>query len=170
MTKIRLIAGALALAALASACGSSSSAQAGSSEVTAAEVGLPSKLLGLRLVEQDIAERLEVLDASYFDALSLFGFRENDEKETLRAALQVGRFNDLARPDDPSFVDRIIAQTGVSIPEEIRVGDHPVYMSTGQLQYTFLWFADDHMYVLNVRKDYPFSRSMLRKLLEGSLP
>lgn len=165
---LRLLCAVLALAGLATACGTSQASQV-SSQVTPAEIGLPSKLLGLQVEEQDVAERLEVIDASYLDALSLFGFREDNEQETLRAALQVGRFNDLARPEDPVFRQRIVAQTGVSIPEEIRVGDHPVYMSAGSLQYSFLWFAEDYMYVLTVRRDYQFSRTMLRRLLEGSL-
>lgn len=168
MTKVFPLVASMALALVLAACGGASDASEPTATPGASELGLPTRLLGLDLVEEDISEKLQEVDASYFSSLSLFGFRADDEERTLRATLQVGRFNDLARPEDPAFIRRIVGQVGASVPEEIRLGDHPVFMSIGQSHYTFLWFSGEWMYVLTSRDDYPFFRTMLRRLVEGS--
>lgn len=172
MRKIRLTAAVVALAALAVACSkadASKATDATPSPVPSASVNLPTQILGLRLVEEDVTKQLKRVGASYLDSISLFGFREQNTKKTLRATLQTGRFNSLADISSKTFRSRIVGQIGTSVPQELRVGRQPVYMSAGELQYTFLWFADRWLYVLTVRRDYPFARTLVRKLVEGSL-
>lgn len=126
---------------------------------------LPAKLLGMDVSEENITKQIQAERASYLDSLSLFGFRE---RKILRGTLQVAHFNHLARPNDRSFTSSIVAKFGATVPQPLRLGSRTVYMSAGQLQLAFLWFEDDWMYVLTVRRDYPFIRTLLRRLVVES--
>jgi hypothetical protein len=41
-----------------------------------------------------------------------------------------------------------------------------VYLTTGNDQNIFMWFADRGFFVLSVRDDYEFPRTLLRRLVE----
>ena len=61
------------------------------------------------------------------------------------------------------------AQLGSTVPVRIRVGSTDVYLSAGTDQSIYTWFADDAFYVMSVRSDYPFPRTLLRKLVEAKI-
>ena len=132
---------------------------------TPVPVRFPTKILGMDVTTEDVKKQVTKIGESYFDSLSLFGFRE---KKLLRGTLQIGHFNSLAEPDDPTFRRTLWGQFGSSVPQELRLGDMTTYLSAGQLQYQVLWFAGDWMYVLTVRRDFPFTRTLLRRLVAYS--
>jgi hypothetical protein len=134
---------------------------------TTTEVKLPSRLLGLRVVSENIRGNLSRIQETFLQSVGLFSFREKND--LLRATLQVGRFNDVAEQDKARFRDGIIGQLGSSVPVTLKVGDGTVYLSTGSDQNIFSWFDDAGFYVLSIRSDYPFPRTMMRKLLESDL-
>jgi hypothetical protein len=83
----------------------------------------------------------------------------------LRATLQVSEFNEVAPNDKERFRDSVIGQLGSSVPVELRVGDEKIFLSAGGEQNIVAWFDDFGFYALSVRGDYPFPRTMIRKLL-----
>ena len=161
-----LAAFALLLAATSAACGNSSQAET-VSQPAPAVVNLPSKLVGLRVVRENVSGELQGVSASYLDSLGLFSFRE--KSNLLRATLQIGRFNKVAKPNQSRFRDAVIAQLGSTIPVRIRVGQTDVWLSAGTDQSIYTWFGADSFYVMSVRSDYPFPRTLLRKLLDTKL-
>jgi hypothetical protein len=154
---------------LVPACSSSSEAESPSTPLPASayEVNLPSRLLGLKVVSENIRSNLSQIQQSYLQGLGLFSFREGND--LLRATLQVGRFNDVADQKKTKFQSAIIGQLGSSVPIRLRVGDSSVYLATGSDQNIFSWFDDRGFYVLSIRSDYPFPRTMMRKLLNMEL-
>lgn len=151
-----------------SACSSSEAETAPTpAPVSAYEVNLPQQLLGLRVVAENIRSNLDRIQQSYLQGLGLFSFREGND--LLRATLQVGRFNDVADQKKTTFQNAIIGQLGSSVPIKLRVGDRTVYLATGSDQNIFSWFDDKGFYVLSVRSDYAFPRTMMRKLLKMEL-
>jgi hypothetical protein len=97
----------------------------------------------------------------------LFSFREKDD--LLRATLQVSRFNELAEPDVPKFRNSVVANLGSTVPQELRVGEAHVWLTTGNQQLIFVWFQRRSFMVLSIRGDYPFPRTLLRKLLDADI-
>ncbi len=158
----RLAVAAFALLLGAAACGGGSNAET-IAKPSAAVVNLPSRLVGLRVVRENVGAQLRGVSASYLDSLGLFSFRERSN--LLRASLQVGRFNKEARPNQGRFRDAVIAQLGSTIPVRIRVGDTNVWLSQGTDQSIYTWFSGSAFFVLSVRTDYPFPRTLLRKLV-----
>lgn len=130
-------------------------------------VSLPSQILGLKIVEENVTTEIKGVNETYLDSLGLFSFREEDD--LLRGTLQVGRFNEVAEPDRKRFRDAIIAQLGSTVPLQLRVGEDDVWLTSGTEQNIFTWFDEKGFYVLSVRSDYAFPRSLLRKLLETEL-
>jgi hypothetical protein len=154
---------------LGPACSSSSDAVAASTPAPASvyEVDLPARVLGLRVVSENIRANLSRIQQSYLQSVGLFSFRESND--LLRATLQVGRFNDVADAQKARFRDSIIGQLGSSVPIRLRVGSRSVYLATGSDQNIFTWFDRKGFYVLSIRSDYPFPRTMMRKLLNTEL-
>jgi hypothetical protein len=159
---------AAAVLLVGASCSSEGDAAATTARAPAAtEVKLPSRLLGLRVVSENIKGNLGRIQQTYLQSVGLFSFRERND--LLRATLQVGRFNDVAEQDKARFRDGIIGQLGSSVPVTLKVGDRTVYLSTGSDQNIFSWFDDAGFYVLSIRSDYAFPRTMMRKLLESDL-
>lgn len=154
---------AFALLVVAAACGGGSKAET-ISKPSPAVVTLPSQIVGLRVVRENVGAELRGVSASYLDSLGLFSFRE--KSNLLRASLQVGRFNKEAAPNQARFRDAVIAQLGATIPVRIRVGETDVWLSQGTDQSIYTWFSKNAFFVLSVRSDYPFPRTLLRKLVE----
>ncbi len=163
--KLRVIA-ACALLGFLPACGNESEAVPRSAP-TKAVVSLPSQILGLKVVEENVATEVRGVSGTYLDSLGLFSFREEDD--LLRATLQIGRFNDVAEPERKRFRDGIIAQLGSTVPFQLRIGDRDVWLTSGTEQNIFSWFDPDGFYVLSVRGDYSFPRTLLRRLLEARI-
>jgi hypothetical protein len=132
------------------------------------EFEMPSQLLGLTVNQEDISTDVSnVKTATYVGTVALFTMREGEE---LKASLQVAGFNDLARPDTETFRRQVIGLMGTSFPQELRVGDATVYMSPGNQQILYTWFKGRGFCVLTARRDYPFRRALLRKLLPIQIP
>lgn len=159
----RAVAATLALGAVLTGCGGPGPKAISSSPQLAGSVKLPDRIIGLSVKPEDITADLAKVQGAYVDSVALFGLRDGT---VLRAALQVSRFNRLAKPNDPAFVTLIVNQFGTSEPQEMRLGDQAVWLSPGKLQYIFLWFSGDKMFVLTGRRDYPFVRSLARRLVE----
>jgi hypothetical protein len=132
-----------------------------------AVVSLPSQILGLKVVEENVTGDIKGINGTYLDSLGLFSFREAND--LLRATLQIGRFNDVAEPQRKKFRDAIIAQLGSTVPVQLRVGADDVWLTSGTEQNIFTWFEPKGFYVLSIRSDYAFPRTLLRKLLETQL-
>jgi hypothetical protein len=157
---------ACALLVFLPACGNESEAVPRRA-VAKAVVSLPSQILGLKVVEENVAGEIRGVSGTYLDSLGLFSFREEDD--LLRGTLQVGRFNEVAEPQRRRFRDAIIAQLGSTVPIQLRVGEDDVWLTSGTEQSIFTWFDSQGFYVLSVRSDYAFPRSLLRRLLESQL-
>lgn len=134
----------------------------------AAEAEMPEQILGLGVIQEDISSDIaEVRSATYISSLALFSFREGD---LLQASLQVASLNNLAKPNLESFRKQVAGLMGGSSLEELRIGTHKVYMTSGQQQIVYTWFKGRGYYVLTVRRAYPFRRTLLRKLLDLEEP
>jgi hypothetical protein len=161
-----LLAAATATLLLLGAC-ASGDVEVSDNNATAASLRLPQQIVGLRLVPETIkAATLEKIDRPYIDNLAVFSLRDG---KLLKATLQVARFNRLARPDDASFRGEIIGVLGGQRPFEITIGDKTVNATTGTGQSIFSWFGGRGMFVLSVQQDYPFPRTLLRRLVERDL-
>jgi hypothetical protein len=157
---------ACALLLLLPACGNESEAVPRRAP-SKAVVSLPSQILGLKVVEENVAGEIRGVNETYLDSVGLFSFREADD--LLRATVQVGRFNEVAEQQRSRFRDAIIAQLGSTVPVQLHVGDRDVWLTSGTDQSIFSWFDTKGFYVLSVRSDYQFPRSLLRRLLETQL-
>jgi hypothetical protein len=133
-----------------------------------AEAELPDQILGLGVTQEDVSKDVaQVRSATYISSVALFSLREGD---LLQASLQVSSLNDLAKPKSERFRSRIAGLIGGSSLEQMKVGDHKVYMSSGKQQIVYSWFKGRGFYVLTVRRAYPFRRTLLRKLLALAEP
>lgn len=163
-TRVKLMGVVVILVGFVTACGGSPEPVQSADTVDRdqARVVLPAELLGLRVETESVG--VDRLEQTYFDSLGLYSFRTSED--LLRATLQVGRFNDQARPEDARFRRGIIGNLGSSVPEELRVGETIVHLSTGNEQSIYAWFDEQALYVLSIRDDYLFPRTMLRRLTE----
>lgn len=171
MSTVRRLAAAgtiVVLAALASACSSGTDASPRTVRAPVeSEVALPSQILGLKVVRENVKANLSNVQQTYLQSVGLFSFREGDD--LLRATIQVGRFNDVADQDKARFRDGIIGQLGATVPVKLRIDERTVYLSTGSDTNIFSWFDEVGFYVLSIRSDYAFPRTLLRKLLDMEL-
>lgn len=138
-----------------------------SEPTTAASLNLPAQIVGLKLVAESLDEEdLDKIDRPYIDNLAVFSLREG---KLLRATLQVARFNRAARPEDSSFRGQIIGVLGGQRPYEMLVDDTQVHATAGTGQNIFAWFGGRGMFILSVQRDYPFPRTLLRRMIERDL-
>lgn len=151
----------LAVGLLLSSCGGNES-QA-QERVPAPRVAIPTQLLGLQVAPEDVSAQVKGIERSYLNSVGMFSFREDD---LLRATLQVGRFNNAARPQSASFRRSIIGLIGSSKPQELRLGDVMVSSTSGTEQDVYVWFSDNGLFVLSVHTDYEFPRTLLRKIVD----
>lgn len=130
------------------------------------KINLPSQILGLRVQLEQPAKGLEDVDRPYFNALALFSLREN---ALLRASLEIGRFNSLARPNSAGFRNQILGKIGSREPRSMRVGDETVYVTAGNEQAIFVWFDGHGAFVLITHQDFVFPRTLLRRIIDLNL-
>jgi hypothetical protein len=154
---------ALLAAGSLGACSSDEPAAAGRVAPEPSSARLPKQVLGLKVVEEDVSKNVTDVSRTYLRSVGLFSFREGDD--LLRATLQVSEFNDVAENEKKRFRDSVIGQLGSSVPVELRVGDEKLYLAAGGEQSIYAWFDDHGFYAMSVRSDYPFPRTMVRKLL-----
>lgn len=163
---VRCIGLCLAAAVTASCGGSGGDASAGV-PAKPPEIQIPSRLLGLTVGAEDITSQIDQTDQPYVDSVGLFAFREG--RDLLQATLQLSRFTSGARPDTEAFRGSIISRIGGTAPRELRAGDTEVYLTTGRNQVVFIWFEKRGFFVLTVRRDYAFPRTLLRRILDLGL-
>jgi hypothetical protein len=161
---------ALALAALVmlvAACGADTTAVgdpvAGKSISPLSSSLLPTKVLDLNVTSEDVSDQLATQNRAFVRQVSLFGLRKGD---LLKATLQVSVFNDEAKLDRAAFRNRILRDIGRTVPQEVRLGDERVHVTTGNRQTIAVWFKGDDMLILSVRADYEQPRSLLRAVLD----
>lgn len=155
---VRLLA-AVALIVILAGC---NRAVAERAEAQQPQLVLPSQILGLKVTLEDVSNRLQEVDRPYFDSMGIFSLREG---ELLRASFQVARFNALARPKSARFRQEVIQRIGSRTPQPIRVGKATVNATTGNKQNLFVWFRGRGLFVLVTHQDYPFPRTLLRRIL-----
>lgn len=131
-----------------------------------AELSIPGQILGLRVVPEDVQGQLGNVKRPYVDTVAVFSLRDED---LLRASLQVSRFNRAARPEDADFRRDIVSTIGGSAQNEYRVGDDTVYTTSASDQIVFVWFERNGMFVLAVQRDFPFPRTLVRRLVSSRL-
>lgn len=124
---------------------------------------LPDEVLGLRVSREDVRDALTDAGSSYVEAAALFGFRR---EELLQATLQASRLGEEARPEDPDFRSVVVNQIGGVRAQQVRVGDHDVYLTRGSRQRIAVWFTGDQFFILSTREDFDQPRTLLRRVLE----
>lgn len=162
--RLRALAAGVALLGLLAACSNESIESPG--DAAPAVIELPSQLVGLKVVQENVRASLKGVQRPYVDSVAVFSMREDD---LLRATLEVARFNSLARPEDSRFRGSIISVVGGAKPVSIRVGEESVFATTGTKQNIFTWFADRGFFILGVQEDFPFPRTLLRRLIDLEL-
>jgi hypothetical protein len=162
-TSLRLVAGCLLAAVSLTACSSDDPEPARNVTAEPSSARLPAKVLGLEVVEEKVGQNISDVQRTYLRSIGLFSFREGDD--LLRATLQVSEFNEVAPNERERFRDSVIGQLGTSVPIELRVGEEKLFLAAGGEQNIYAWFDDHGFYALSVRSDYPFPRTMVRKLL-----
>lgn len=161
-TVAAVIVGTLAIGSFA--CSRENSTRVASApKPRAAEADLPDQILGLGVIQEDVSKDIEqVRSATYVSSVALFSMREG---EMLQAGLQVASLNHLAKPKSERFRRQVVGLMGGSALEELTIGEHKVFMTSGKQQIVYAWFKGSGYYVLTVRRAYPFRRTLLRKLL-----
>lgn len=152
------------LLVLGPACGSGPTSAA--AEKGTLNISLPSQILGLTVQQEQLAKGMDDVERPYFDALALFSLREND---LLRASLEMGRFNSLARPDSKGFRNQLLGKIGSREPRSMRVGSETIYVTAGNQQAIFVWFDGDGFFVMTTHQDFVFPRTLLRRILDLNL-
>lgn len=162
----RLLAGALAVGLLLGACGGDDPASvdaADAREVGELDAGVPTRLAGLRVTEEDITDTLKDSRRPYLDGAALYAFRADDDE--LQATLQVGRFADDVDVDDEEFRKLVITSIGASA-REVRMGDRQLHLTGADRQTLAIWFESRHLFILSTRDGFESGRTLLREALE----
>ena len=158
---------ACAVALLGTSCGGDQTTAAATPRSNPLVVELPSKVLGLTVKGEDIRSKIDSAQQPYIDSVGLFGFRERSD--LLDATLEVARFTAGARSSSGDFRGSIVSRIGGANPRQVRVGDQQIYLTSGRNQVVFIWFKSREFFVLTVRRDYPFPRTLARKLIDLKL-
>jgi hypothetical protein len=161
------LAGLCLVALVSASCGGSESSAATSTPRPPAAIELPTVMLGLNVGREDIASRVTQSEQPYVDSVGLFAFRRG--KDVLEATLQVSRFTPEARPESADFRGSIISRIGGASPRQIRIGEQRLFLTSGRNQIVFIWFKKRGFFVLTVRRDYAFPRTLARRLIDMNL-
>jgi hypothetical protein len=124
---------------------------------------LPPAVLGLKVAKEDVSEPIKELDKTYVEALSMYSFRRD---ELLQATLQISRITAKGDTGTARFRSAVVNQLGDSTPQEVRLGDTTVYVTSGTEQRLAVWFRDHYFFVLASRNDFEQPRSLLRSVLD----
>jgi hypothetical protein len=156
----------LALSALCMSCGGANvvaSAKGAEIKELPADV-MPSTLSGLEVRHEDVEVELKQVRRSYAQAAGLWSLRRADDR--VQATLEIVRFFDEPRYSSAAFRRTIVNQIGSSRPVETRMGERPVYRTSGTKQTVALWFSGRHMLLLSIRDDLRTPRALIRRALE----
>jgi hypothetical protein len=154
-----LAAVALVLAVAAAGCGSSAAGAPAIKPLTLPALG--PQLLDLR-VQPETVKKLDAQKQSFVEAVGMFSLRKDT---LLEATLQVSRFTPKARLNDLRFRNEVVSQIGSTAPQEFRMGDYRVYLTTGRRQSIAVWFRDRYLFILSTRDDYQQPLSLMRAAL-----
>ena len=170
-TPVRLAFGvaALAVAVIASACGTASARGTSAKDIKQLPKDTVSgTYLGLTPVREDISGTLrDQLANAYVDAVGLYSLRHD---KLLEATLQISKLSKSARPKDPKFQQQVVGQIGGTAVQGFVMDGRRVYRSSARKQSLSSWFRGDYLLVLSVRDTYPYPRSLLRLLLTEVKP
>jgi hypothetical protein len=164
MRRSALVFAALPLVLASAGCANEAISSPGTAEPAVLE--LPNQIVGLKVVQENVRASLKDVRRPYVDSVAVFSMREGD---LLRATMEVGRFNSLARPKDSKFRGSIVSVVGGAKPVGIRVGEQDVFATTGTKQNIYTWFSDRGFFILGVQEDFPFPRTLLRRLIDLEL-
>lgn len=157
---------AVAVAILVSGCGGGSNPELkgtnGSAIAAAANVTVPPTVLGLTLSSENVAQTVASTPRTYVDSLVLYGLRQDN---LLEATFQVARFNPGNVYTRQQFRLEMVDQIGSALPVTLDVAGTTVYLTEGNRQRIYVWFANRFFFVLACRQDYQTPRSLLRQLL-----
>jgi hypothetical protein len=158
------LAGVCLGAVLTASCGGGGNADAAASTAQPPPVlRLPSKMLGLNVKAEDIKSEVDTTQQPFIDSVGLFAFRER--ADLLDATLEVARFTRQAQERSSDFRGSIVSRIGGTNPLLVRFGNQPVYLTSGRNQIVFIWFKKRDFFVLTVRRDFPFPRTLTRKII-----
>jgi hypothetical protein len=164
--KLARAAAVLAVASLllGSACADTKSAERDAATKVKAlpPAAMPAELLGLTVAPEQVHELSDAANA-YVDQAALFGLRKG---ELLEATFQISRFNSHAQPQDPKFRQRVLANVGGSLARKARMGDDEVYFTSAAKQVIAVWFRGRSLFIMSIREDFPFPRTLVRAGLE----
>ena len=141
---------------------------AGSKISHAADVVVPTTVLGLTVSQEDVAKTLEDTRRSYVDSLVMYGLRSDN---LLEATLQVSRFDPGTKFTTDRFQQEVVDQVGSSpSPPVANVGGTKVFLTSGNRQDIAVWFRGPYLFILASRQDFAFPRALLRALLQVNVP
>jgi hypothetical protein len=161
------LAGLVLLAAIAPACGGAAEAKV--SQVSGKDVRpieatiVPSKILGLAVASEEVLGSIAAARRSEVEAAGMFSLRSGD---LLQATLQVSRLRDDRRFRTASFRALVVSQIGSSLAHKTRLDDIDVYLTSGARQRVAVWFKGRYFFILSMRDDYRYQRSLIRTALE----
>jgi hypothetical protein len=169
VTAVRRIGLFVAVALAVGACGGGGGAvdRADDRRIELLEAdALPPTIRNLSVSLEDIDELREAAKRPYLEAAALYSLRE---EEKLQATLQIGRFADDAEYEDEDWRLTLLNTIGGGAPRELRIGEHQVFVTSGERQFISIWFAGRHLFILSSREDYTEPRALLRDALELEL-
>jgi hypothetical protein len=166
--RTRAVSGALAAALVFGACGGSHPAvdRANARQIVPLDAGVPIRIAGLEVVEEDISDTINLASRPYLDAAALYSIRDQD---LLQATLQVGRFSDDVDATDEEFALQLVTLVGAGA-REFRIGDQKVYVTGADRQTLSIWFKANNMFILSTRDTFDGGRSLLRSVIEEVAP
>ena len=123
---------------------------------------IPSEILGLRVVPEDVTASLKDSNRSFADAVGLYSLRTDD---LVLATVQVSRFLPGADVDSSHFRRSIVEQIGSSRSRETRWGGESVWLTTATKSKVAIWFRGNYLFHLSMRDEFDRPRTLLRELL-----
>jgi len=123
---------------------------------------MPARINGLHVTAEPLAPLLKGVKESDAVAAGFYALRLG---RTLEATLQVTRFREREHASSPAVQQRVVNQIGASEPTLTRLPEGSAYLSLSNDQRLGVWFRGATMYVLTVRSDYPYPRSLIRSAL-----
>src|SRR2546423_13069170 len=116
-------------------------------------------MLGLPAAPEDGGGTIPPPRRSQVEATGMFSMRAGD---LLEATLQVSRLRDEARFRTAKFRAQVVSEIGSSLPHRTRLGDMDVYLTTGARQRVAVWFKGRYFFILSMRDDFKYPKSLIR--------
>lgn len=150
-------------ALVAPACGGDETPAGQATAVKALDgLTVPATLLDLAVQAEDVSV-VEGTKRPYVDAVGLYSLRSQD---LLQATLQISRFTKDSKATTSKFRNSVVTQIGSTTPRIFRVGEQPVWLTTGRRQSVAVWWDGYYLFVLSSRDDYATPRALLRAAIE----